>query len=141
MNKVLLGHNHSHSFMIIVCGYFCHAEAELKIFITWPFTEKLCRLLMKHKIFLSEVMIEICIEHLKSKYFYEKQTHRHREQTCGCQGGQSGSLGLADTNYYREWINNKVLLYSTGNSIQYSVITYMGKELDRKSTRLNSSHT
>ena len=27
-----------------------------------------------------------------------------------------------------EWINTKVLLYSTGNSTQYSIITYMGKE-------------
>ena len=35
----------------------------------------------------------------------QKQTHRHREQTCGCQGVyrgglESGSLGLADANYY-----------------------------------------
>ena len=36
----------------------------------------------------------------------QKQTHRHREQTCGCQvGGRVGegwigSLGLADTNYF-----------------------------------------
>ena len=36
----------------------------------------------------------------------QKQTHRHRERTCGCQGegglgeGWSGSLGLADANYY-----------------------------------------
>ena len=34
----------------------------------------------------------------------QKQTHRHREQTCGCQGGvgegRTGSLGLADANYY-----------------------------------------
>ena len=36
----------------------------------------------------------------------KKQTHRHREQTCGCQwGGEVGegwirSLGLADANYY-----------------------------------------
>ena len=35
----------------------------------------------------------------------EKQTHRHREQTWGCQGGGKvgegyvGSLGLADANY------------------------------------------
>ena len=34
-----------------------------------------------------------------------KQTHRHREQTCGCQGGRggsgmAGSMGLVDTNYY-----------------------------------------
>ena len=37
----------------------------------------------------------------------QKQTHRHREQTCDLQrgegmgGGWIGSLGLADANYYR----------------------------------------
>ena len=36
----------------------------------------------------------------------QKQTHRHRQQTCGCQEGGgvgegwSGSLGLADANCY-----------------------------------------
>ena len=35
----------------------------------------------------------------------QKQTHRHREQACGCQGGGElgrwiGSLGLADAKYY-----------------------------------------
>ena len=36
----------------------------------------------------------------------QKQTHRYREQTCGCQGGRGlgegwiGSLVLADANYY-----------------------------------------
>ena len=36
----------------------------------------------------------------------KKQTHRYREQTCGCQGGGGlgegwdGNLGLADANYY-----------------------------------------
>jgi len=35
----------------------------------------------------------------------QKQTHRHREETCGCQGGRAGegrngSLGLAAANYY-----------------------------------------
>ena len=36
----------------------------------------------------------------------QKQTYRHREQTCGCQGGRrvgegcTGSLGLAIENYY-----------------------------------------
>ena len=36
----------------------------------------------------------------------QKQTHRHREETCGCQGGRGegegriGSLGLADANCY-----------------------------------------
>ena len=37
-----------------------------------------------------------------------KQIHRHREQTCDCQGrgeigeGWSGHLGLADANHYIE---------------------------------------
>ena len=36
----------------------------------------------------------------------QKQIHRRREQTCGCQGGGgegegwTGSLGLVDANYY-----------------------------------------
>ena len=41
----------------------------------------------------------------------QKQTHRHREQTCGCQGGGEveevwiGSFGLTNANYYvwNEW--------------------------------------
>ena len=38
----------------------------------------------------------------------QKQTHRHREQTCVCQGGgvvreeRIRSLGLADANYYTQ---------------------------------------
>ena len=32
------------------------------------------------------------------------------------------------TELYFEWITNRGLLYSTGNSTQYSVITYMRKE-------------
>ena len=36
----------------------------------------------------------------------QKQTHRYREWTCGCQGGEGmeegwiGSLGLEDAKYY-----------------------------------------
>ena len=42
-------------------------------------------------------------------FMNQKQTHRHREQTCGCQGAEGveeewigwiGSLGLADENYH-----------------------------------------
>ena len=36
----------------------------------------------------------------------------------GVEEGWSGRLGLADANYHIEWINNKVLQCSTGNSIQ-----------------------
>ena len=41
-----------------------------------------------------------------SKTHTEFNLFRHREQTCGCQGGEGvgegwpGSLGLADANYY-----------------------------------------
>ena len=37
---------------------------------------------------------------------------------------------------YMEWINNKVLLYSTGNYIQYPVTNHNGKEYFKKSARL-----
>ena len=33
---------------------------------------------------------------------------------------------------YLKWITNKDLLYSTGNSPQYSVITYMRKESEKE---------
>ena len=45
---------------------------------------------------------------------------------------QTGSLGLADRNLYAEWINNEVLLFSTGNYIQYPMIDYNGKEYEKK---------
>ena len=65
----------------------------------------------------------------------QKQTHRHRDQTCGCQG-VGGGRGEKDWEFgvssckllYMGWINNKILLYSTGNSIQYPVINHNGKE-------------
>ena len=37
---------------------------------------------------------------------------------------------------YIEWINNKVLLYSIGNSIQYPVINHNGK--GKKSSFINA---
>ena len=33
---------------------------------------------------------------------------------------------------YREWINNKVLLYSTGNYSQYPVINHNGEEYEKE---------
>ena len=64
----------------------------------------------------------------------QKQTHRHREQTCGCQGPEWGG-GEKDWEFgfsrckliYTGWINNKVLPYSTRNFIQYPVINHNGK--------------
>jgi len=45
----------------------------------------------------------------------------------GFREGWTGSLGLADANYYIEWRNSKVPLYSTGNYIQYPVTNHNGK--------------
>ena len=42
--------------------------------------------------------------------------------------GYSRRLRLADKLVYIDWINNKVLLYSTGNYIQYFMINHNGKE-------------
>ena len=41
---------------------------------------------------------------------------------------------------YIEWINNKVLLYSTGNYIQYPVINHNGKEYEKEYIRVQLSH-
>ena len=62
----------------------------------------------------------------------QKQTHIHREQTCGCQGGRRGSgmdrdLGISGCKLlYLEWISSESLLYSTGNYIQSLVMEHDG---------------
>ena len=43
-----------------------------------------------------------------------------------------GILGLADVNM--RWVKSKVLLYSIGNYIQYSVTSHNGKEYEKTST-------
>ena len=65
---------------------------------------------------------------------FKKQTRRHRKGCLGCQGG--GTAGGKDG--LRVWVGrykqlhmeglNKVLLYSTGNYIQYPEIKHDGKE-------------
>ena len=64
----------------------------------------------------------------------QKQTHRHREQTCSCRGeGKDWEFGISRLKLlYTEWINNKVLLYSIGNYIQYPVINHNGKEYGKE---------
>ena len=60
----------------------------------------------------------------------QKQTHRHEEQTCGCQEVMDWEFGISRCKLvYIRWINNKVLLYCTGNYIQYPVRNHNGKEL------------
>ena len=68
----------------------------------------------------------------------QKQTYRHREQTCGCQGGvhrggKDWEFGINRCKLVHiGWINNEVLLYSTGNYIQYPVINHNGKEYEKE---------
>ena len=68
----------------------------------------------------------------------QKQTHRHIEQTCGCQevgigGEKEWEFGISRYKLvYIGWINNKILLYSTGNYIQYPVINHNGKEHEKE---------
>ena len=62
-----------------------------------------------------------------------KQTHRHGEQTCGCQGGKGRQWDVWEFGVSRckqlhlEWISNEVLLYNTGNYIQSPGINQNGK--------------
>ena len=65
----------------------------------------------------------------------QKQTQEHREQTIVAKG-ESGGGGMEWEVrvskwklLHMEWINNKVLLYSTESYIQYPVITIMEKNI------------
>ena len=76
----------------------------------------------------------------------QKQTHRHREQTYSYQRERAGwqiNQEFGNNRYtplYIKQINNKDLLYSTGNYIQYLVITYNGKESEAVYLKLTQYH-
>ena len=69
----------------------------------------------------------------------QKHTYRPREQIHGCQWGR-GLGEWMDWEFrirrskplHIGWINNKVLLYSRGNSIQCLVVTENGKESEKE---------
>ena len=49
------------------------------------------------------------------------------------QGRQGMGVGICGGKLlYIGWINNKVLLYNTGNYIQYRVITHNAKEYEKE---------
>ena len=60
----------------------------------------------------------------------EKQTHRHGEQTHGCQGeGGGGGSGMGQEFrvsscklLHFKWLSNEILVYSTGNYIQSKIV-------------------
>ena len=64
--------------------------------------------------------------------------HKYREQIYGCQGEVGDKridweFGISRCKLFHiEWINKKVLLYSTGDNIQYLVINHNGKEYEKE---------
>ena len=75
------------------------------------------------------------------KVFNKWRLHRHGKQTCGYQRGRGWEVGARikqefginrNTLLYIKQINNKDLLYSPGNYVQYLVITYNGKESEKE---------
>ena len=51
----------------------------------------------------------------------------------GCGGGMDWEFGTSRCKLlYTEWINNKVLLYSMGNYIQYPMVNHNGKEYKKE---------
>ena len=73
----------------------------------------------------------------------QKRTHRHREQTCGCQGavvgGKDWESGISRGKLLcRRQINNKVLPYSTGNCIwSLMVFSIMEKNIKKEYMCIN----
>ena len=64
-----------------------------------------------------------------------KPTHRYREKTCGCQGGggvRDWEFGVSRCKLLNiGWKNNKALLHSTGDYIQYPKINHYGKQYEK----------
>ena len=61
----------------------------------------------------------------------QKQICRHREQTCGCQGGGGRDWEFGGNRcklLHSEWTDNEGLLYSIGNYFQSLGINHNRKE-------------
>ena len=88
----------------------------------------------------SGVMVEVLLLESKKKdnAIDLKVTDTYREQTCGCQGGgcwegMDWECGFSRCSLLHiEWMENKVVLYSTGNYIHCPGINHSGKEYLKK---------
>ena len=61
------------------------------------------------------------------------QSHCPLYMYMGCQESRVHEFGMSRCKIlYREWINNKLLLYSSENYIQYPVISQHGKEYEKE---------
>ena len=80
-----------------------------------------------------------------SLFTKQKQTHKYRKQTYGCQSGGGGGgdweFGVSRCKLlYIEQINNKVLPYSTENYNQYPVINHNEKEYKKECIYIYNTH-
>ena len=65
------------------------------------------------------------LTHIENRFVFAKDEGRGR--------GVDWEFGISRCKLlYKGWINNKVLLYSTGNYIQCPVINHNGKEYEKK---------
>ena len=68
----------------------------------------------------------------------QKQTHSHREQLSGCQGGEEWGWMEWEFEMSRcqllgiDWISNRVQLHSIGNHSQYPMINHNGKDYEKE---------
>ena len=72
------------------------------------------------------------------------QTHKHREQTCGCQGRERigeeriGSSRLADANYYiQDGLKKKSYCLAQGTI--FKVLKHNGKEYEKENICITQS--
>ena len=74
--------------------------------------------------------------------YKQKDTHRHREETCDCQWGGGGSgmdweFGIIRCKLlHLEWIKNEVSLYSTRNYIQSLEIDHNGRQYKKENIHM-----
>ena len=74
----------------------------------------------------------------KWTYLWSRNSQKNREETCACQGKGVGEEMEWKVGFSRckllliKWINNKIVLFSTENNIQYSMINQNGKEYKKE---------
>ena len=76
-------------------------------------------------------MAQMSLSMKQNRLINTQNTSAVAEGMWGIGGEMDWELGLADTNLYIEWINNKLLLCSTGYYVQYPVINHNGKEYEK----------
>ena len=68
------------------------------------------------------------------------QFYSNKQNVLGGAGGRDWEFGVSRCKLlYTGWLNNKVLLYTTGNDVQYPVINHNGKEYFKNKIKFKKS--